>query len=247
MSNPQIEFRTPKWTPAALGGSLCLWLDASDAGTIAIGTGIATWHDKSPAKNHLTQATGANQPTVAVQDQNGKNVATFNGSTQYLSNATVVIPASLDFAHFAVLAPTNTGAYHNFYDNAAVVPMCWVDNTGNMEFNKNTASGGISSTASVDGTFSIYEGLCKSASQEYWKDGTAAGTAASTPLTAGSVSLTMFNRGGASTYNGKVAELLFISKSIDTYTRQKIEGYLAHKWGLQSKLVAGHPFRNSPP
>ena len=28
---------------------------------------------------------------------------------------------------------------------------------------------------------------------------------------------------------------------------ERAEGYLAHKWGLESELPAGHPYKSSPP
>ena len=29
--------------------------------------------------------------------------------------------------------------------------------------------------------------------------------------------------------------------------RQRLEGYLAHKWGLTANLPAGHPYKTNPP
>jgi hypothetical protein len=46
--------------------------------------------------------------------------------------------------------------------------------------------------------------------------------------------------------DGFVGEVIVI-ESADTATRQKIEGYLAHKWGLQSNLPTDHPYKAAPP
>lgn len=54
----------------------------------------------------------------------------------------------------------------------------------------------------------------------------------------------------ANTYfNGSIAEIIGYSTSTDmtTNTRQKIEGYLAWKWGLQTSLPTGHLYLNSAP
>jgi hypothetical protein len=37
------------------------------------------------------------------------------------------------------------------------------------------------------------------------------------------------------------------SALLSTADRQRLEGYLAWKWGLHANLPAGHPFRNNPP
>ena len=47
--------------------------------------------------------------------------------------------------------------------------------------------------------------------------------------------------------NADFAEMLFLSEVPDEPTRQRIEGYLAHKWGLAAQLPALHPYRFSPP
>lgn len=45
--------------------------------------------------------------------------------------------------------------------------------------------------------------------------------------------------------NGHIAELIITSSLFDTSTRQKVEGYLAYKWGIA--LPAGHPYTSKPP
>ena len=47
--------------------------------------------------------------------------------------------------------------------------------------------------------------------------------------------------------NADFAEVLFLSEVPDEPTRQRIEGYLAHKWGLSGQLPAMHPYRFAPP
>lgn len=78
--------------PAAAGGSFspldlspAAWYDASDSATITESGGlISAWNDKSGNANHLAQATGANQPTYTSAGQNGKNVVTFDGTSDIM-------------------------------------------------------------------------------------------------------------------------------------------------------------------
>jgi hypothetical protein len=46
--------------------------------------------------------------------------------------------------------------------------------------------------------------------------------------------------------HGVMGELIMV-ETTDTTTRQKIEGYLAHKWGLQANLPVDHPYKSSAP
>jgi hypothetical protein len=47
--------------------------------------------------------------------------------------------------------------------------------------------------------------------------------------------------------NGFISEMVVTNGVLSTTDRQRLEGYLAHKWGLQANLPAGHPFKNTPP
>jgi hypothetical protein len=37
------------------------------------------------------------------------------------------------------------------------------------------------------------------------------------------------------------------STPLSTTDRQKLEGYLAHKWGLAANLPADHPYKSAAP
>jgi hypothetical protein len=46
---------------------------------------------------------------------------------------------------------------------------------------------------------------------------------------------------------GYIAEIVVFNSIARDRARQQVEGYLAHKWGLRTSLVASHPFSNRPP
>ena len=48
-------------------------------------------------------------------------------------------------------------------------------------------------------------------------------------------------------FAGRINEMVFINYDLDDATRDKIEGYLAWKWGTQGSLPAGHPYKNAAP
>jgi hypothetical protein len=44
-----------------------------------------------------------------------------------------------------------------------------------------------------------------------------------------------------------VKEIVVLYSAVTNTNRQLIEGYLAHKWGLQANLPGGHPYKNAAP
>ena len=48
-------------------------------------------------------------------------------------------------------------------------------------------------------------------------------------------------------YNGTIYETMFYTRSYNNLDRSKVEGYLAHKYGLAGNLPAGHPFKDGSP
>jgi hypothetical protein len=68
-----------------------------------------------------------------------------------------------------------------------------------------------------------------------------------TTLSATTVTATGFYVGGPSNYfNGSVSELLIYNNTLTTNQRSAVEGYLASKWGVKSKLPTTHPFYVTP-
>jgi len=49
------------------------------------------------------------------------------------------------------------------------------------------------------------------------------------------------------TLTGELAEIIILSGLASTDTRQRIEGYLAHKWGLTANLPSDHPYKTVGP
>jgi hypothetical protein len=54
-------------------------------------------------------------------------------------------------------------------------------------------------------------------------------------------------RTGSAFFQGDIAEMVIVSGAVATPDRQKLEGYLAHKWGLTANLPSDHPYKVNPP
>jgi hypothetical protein len=55
------------------------------------------------------------------------------------------------------------------------------------------------------------------------------------------------NTGAGEVFSGNFYELLVYSRALSTELRQKVEGFLAWKWGIQARLPSNHPYLNSAP
>ena len=71
--------------------------------------------------------------------------------------------------------------------------------------------------------------------------GTDTGTTTATQIWFGSDSTP------ASFYTGKLGEFIQYNGTLSQADREKVEGYLAHRWGLEGLLDSGHPYKASPP
>jgi len=73
---PAQPVQAAAWTPAALGSSLAVWLDASDATTLTTSGGLVSeWRDKSGNARHAVQTSPSSQPTlngsaISISDYN---------------------------------------------------------------------------------------------------------------------------------------------------------------------------------
>ncbi|NDH17422.1 MAG: LamG domain-containing protein, partial [Opitutae bacterium] len=52
---------------------------------------------------------------------------------------------------------------------------------------------------------------------------------------------------GGRTWKGDLGELLIYNEALEDSEIESIEGYLAHKWGLQGALNGSHPYKSTPP
>jgi len=112
-----------------------------------------------------------------------------------------------------------------------------------------------SSTARIVGTWFIEVGQLDYANAEanHWTDGAQDLTGASFLSAGNSDDTDPLNINVFATSNipapadTEIAEAIAIEGPLSTEDRQKLEGYLAHKWDLQANLPANHPYKAAPP
>lgn len=241
------------WTPANI--TTALWLDAADASTITLnGSTVSQWRDKSGNNRHVAQPTAAKQPTYTTAGQNGRNVLTFDGNQRSLfaSSATVNIPHPFSrFFAGQFLAKSNQSVVFDSDDHNT---QCLFYN-GESGSNWTVANGIAPNFAFYAyGTrdflnhqhFHVVNG-----SSSYWG---LDGSSLTGPLNAGPGTQVGIRVGHVRAelsaiyaFQGRIFELVYASGIMSASDRQKLEGYLAWKWGLVANLPSNHPFRNLPP
>jgi hypothetical protein len=251
-----------QWTPADI--TTALWLDAADASTVTLnGSTVSQWNDKSGNSRHVSQSTAGQQPTWNATGLNSKPTLVFDGSNDILLNQNAgsigvthismfvvmrYVSASGEDLPFGIGTTGSVGQVRCFYRGSG----------GTTQGFATWALDIPSSSLSTDtgGTHHIFEAVQgNSSSISLFRDGVAATgnplafPGATDAVDFNGVSLGSLQGAAVGNYYSSVAisEAILIYSEASTNTRQRIEGYLAHKWGLTANLPADHPYKVNPP
>lgn len=224
--------RSGAWTPAALGSSLALWLDAEDASKITLnGSTVSQWQDKSGNNRHATQSTAANQPTYTTNGLNGKPVVTFDGSSDFMNVTSFNQAVSLAImgSGGTITSPLVSGAAPSNFAPA------WNANADLVAYRAQSTStisnvtlGGLSTNFAIG-----FVSVNISAGSVGISGNGAALTAFPQSLNTADTTINTIGRdyGGVDQFsNGSIAELIVASTVLNLADRQRLEGYLAWKW-----------------
>lgn len=260
---------TVAWTPAQLPG-LALWLDAADSSTITLnGTDVSQWDDKSGNGNHVSNATAATQPPYLATGWNGKPTLSFTQSgLEFLFKAGVSnFEADEDFtiaSAFEFLQTSNNwdmiAGWRNTANSAgfaAGVPILQGMSSSQQIGFHHTDQQDI--RIKVDVTTRLGKKVATISRSGGTNGNGGAGTVTSTgwsqptyitnaTQTWDSQAPTGFQVGGrqqtGTQYGNKyISEVVGCNTKLSTEDRQKLEGYLAWKWGLAEDLPNDHPYR----
>jgi hypothetical protein len=225
-----------------------LWLDGADpagTGVVPASGTLATWTDKSTAGNN---ATGGVSPTYSSTT----NAVSFNGSSSYLQTSLSAVPSNETFfAVFTSTVPTSSANRFN----------CIIGASGNngRDINVLTSSAGNSSaydlrydswavgSISLTGYGGITFNTLTLATTQFTGGQGAGSTYGSNfgsfqSLSFSGSSTTRIGTGnGGDYFTGTINEIIIYNTVLGSTDRQKVEAYLAQKWGIRSSLAASHP------
>lgn len=253
------------WTPAEI--TTALWLDASDTETITLdGSAVSEWRDKSCNVRHAAQSTLASKPARIA------NGVQFDGVNDYLGFASAIIQNTATL--LMVITPTIEATVGFCFGQwasgvngrlglAANQNCSGVTQSGMLNpFIAPATSGGCSngypshfSISSVPTIVGITVSVPGSENWKSYKNGVMQDSATASYVATGVNSSLGSANAGITTYpyDGIIREVIALHAISDT-DRQKIEGYLAHKWDellgvstLVDALPSDHPYKSSTP
>jgi hypothetical protein len=236
----------PPFSPVQLGSSLIAWWDANDDTTITLnGSTVSQIADKSGNGRHLAQSNAGLQPGRGV-DPNfaGRNVLTM--PTRRLDSLAPWLDTTT-YAIFLLIAP---------YADCDVVGVNGIGNPGDILLMRYTGVGrihhwtglvGINGTKAVDTSPHLLCQQRNGTSLRLIVDGTIDLDLTSVSLGGGARPFLLGNRSTGGGGNFAFGEGIVTRGDIADADRQRIEGFLAWRSGIQSRLPAGHPYSSSAP
>jgi hypothetical protein len=263
-----ITPRFTQWTPALI--TTALWLDAADASTITQSGGtVSQWNDKSGRGNHAINATTASQPTYQATGFNSRPALSFDNTDDFLGISSPVATSAEDYFYASVFQMrSGSGSWRMIMGGR---PNFNNGNSANalLQRMSNASQIGTHHTDSTDTRIKVdVTDLFAPTIATLQRSGGTSGTGGTVTVTATGPSQASYlttatqtwasaanavfqiggkQAGGTTWLDGTISECIVLSRSATTLERQKLEGYLAHKWGLTANLPADHPYKVNPP
>ena len=206
-----------------------LWVDANNvdgdttADNLTDGSSVTQWIDQSGNTNH--PGASSNKPTYTVSGLNGKGVLAF---TQAQS---MNITGDSDIRVIAAVLKqdaSQTAASKPFGGDQTLT-------SSTQKFTLGAMDSGVSST-----TFSVVVWQMSPGAYSIYVNGINKGSSTS------SLTPAAFDKVG-NDFAGSIAEIIAYDRDLSNGVRQKLEGYLAHKWGLESSLPSTHAYAVGKP
>ncbi len=223
------------------------WYDANDTNTITeLAGAVSGWADKSGNTNDAVQSTGADQPSTGTHTINGLNTIEFNDD--YLQNTTSLTNVRAIFFVSDIIEGAGI--------STKVAPV--IGEVSNLQSHIFVRANKTDYSISVDGNM----GATGSAS-----------VSGGIPVAGGNIDLGLsiaekklpliwyaewdanhnwdyigrLEGNGEYKLIGAIGELIVLDAVPSVATRQKLEGYLAWKFGLEGNLPTGHPYKGHRP
>ena len=242
------------WTPSDLdSGTLTAWYKA-DSLSLSDGDGVSSWDDSSGNGNDVSQAISGRQPTFETNELNSLPVVRYDGTNDILSDGDI---ADLDVGTgdiwmASVFKSTDDGGAQFFFEKGNTTFALITTAAGELQARlggttniPKQSSGNWSRTAFVIATASRVSSTCNGFVNG--SDMTTTGTTNSGSISNSNVLDLGASAVGGNPMTGDMAEVLVGGATLSTEDRQKIEGYLAHRYGLEGNLPSDHPYKSAAP
>lgn len=221
-----------------------LWLDAADTSSLTGSSPVTAWRDKSASGNN---ATYAGTPSISATAINGRQAIYFNGSSYFTGAISAASTTTITIFMVGSLISPFTGfsgllCFGNpsqlDYDNTGSLPITMYNADFAIYGARNSSSQPTPISANVPFLYVLqYDGTYINT----WLNGTQQTYPSTNIASSGTFTYTNYSvscRAGSITgqyiWTGYFGEILVYQSALTTTERQKVEGYLSWKWGLQN-------------
>ena len=252
------HLQTPIFLPY---GSLKNWYDSTDTSTITLSTGdtVADWRDKSYDTNNLSEVDYTDLPVYGTTNINGLSTVDFDGGTAINlddSTSTSIDISSDCYMVYAGFNNTYASTSTMFQLTNATLDNLIIRNTSanksqllikdGAAFNLNivlNSPGGVDNRAVIYTIDNVGNDVTLAFNYTDIDSGIKNGNPDPfTKLTLGAQSDDVNGLGG------QVGELVIVqADDISLTNKQKLEGYIAWKWGMVDDLPGDHPYKSAAP
>ena len=257
---PDATVGVVPWTPADLGSALRAWYKFNTlTGSNGDPQGAVT--DASGNGFNLTQ-TGTARPTLAVAEQNSLNTLRFDPSVAvkyYQLNDAIFsgLTAGSAYIVYKIVSDAGNNGLMDWGADSQQSHWPYSDGVIYIDFGS-TVRKTVGNPSVTQTTYRIISVYSAASDWAFYIDGGAGGSSGGTsPFYSTATNTVGWATSPASAaigaskvlngLNGSIAEVVFTNGKQSTTDRQKMEGYLAHKWGLTGNLSASHPYKTTAP
>lgn len=235
--------------PTEIAGCV-FWLDAADGNSVTQAAGVISQvADKSGNAFHVT-ATGTAQPTYRYGDFNGKNCIRFDGATDFLQNTSATLLRSLTGWTSFVVSRANSAtpaaqkylwSLTNATNTKAGGNIAGTTGLRGVFVRRVAADGGASLAGTQVGIAAELSGIVmdhSTTTATIYVNGAqvatsaAVGTSGTSDAVGGDIYIGSGVAGASAWWDGDICEVILFNTALSALNRQRVEGYLAAKWGL---------------
>jgi len=246
------------WTPADLVNISGWWDGSDDTTLIKSGSSITNWIDKSGNGYDLIQTTVSKAPTT--EDVSGMQYVRFTASADQDISSESWVGTNYIFQNTFVVASMNSATE----SNARMITQSRSDVNDYETIDRYiqflrplTANQIAPNYRSVYANLDVSLGDLFIAETYHTTSHIVASLNATTSVSNAIDNYLIANLGvirfGSVFFtpelywDGYINEVIISPQNLSQSDRQKVEGYLAHKWGLEANLPVDHPYKSSPP
>ena len=241
------------WDPSSI--TTRLWLDMDDQTTFTSSSGNVTQIADKSGNNYTFNADSGSTLTAVNTAQNNKNILRFDNNSDATSFISIAFSSTAVHKFYFVVKVTASDSHDalvTFTKSNPTLQMIMFNMSGAGVFsgdwymNPGTSMSGnstnlINQWVMLSAEFDIPNGQASLALNATEYNTNVAQSGLST-MGAMSVKLNDYQNNADSDWG----EAIFVEDATQTNS-DKIEGYLAHKWGLTSDLPSSHPYKTTAP